>query len=898
MRIMKRFSYVLFIAVCALLAAGLSLMAQGRNTGAIEGKVLDDQGGPLPGVEVKVSSPELIGGTQSRLTNADGQFRFVLLPPGTYAIEGRLPGFTPSRVDHIRLFVGQTLNVNLALKVGTLEAEVSVTAVAPLVDMKSSQTLSTNLDQTVIETVAATKNKLTTGLINLAPGASDNSVMGASARSSNSWMVDGMNLTWLANGADGNYPDLTTLQEVQVSGIGANAEFGNFTGASLNLITKSGGNNFSGIAEVSYSPLGWTEKNFDPEDPKFSLYAAPPKKLWFDAHAGLGGYIVKDKLWFFLAGGQQRSDTEIVGFDERLSQRMPSIFVKLTYQMARSSRLQFFWQYERFNVYNRGLSPVRPAEASYYDIGPDAPFHLGFFHTFSDQTFLELSAGYWSMIYEQRPNNGRDVPQHLDYETGLYSGNYGVWGREDTAHVTVNAKLTHHADDFLMGSHEFKCGVEFLSGFEKYEEGYTGGFQYVDNVDGYNYAYAFSYQTHAKARKVSAFVQDSWEISDRLTVNPGLRYSSWRGTLPNVPGLVFNPKNHFEPRIGLSFDLLGDNTTALKAHYGRYADSLKTAYFQSADDTMSDWIMYEVLDTGEKVEIYRQQFSNPTTIDPGIRMPVMDQFALSLERTLFKDAAAGITFTSKKFTDFIARVNTGAVWSLQPFAFTDENGQAQSIDVYRKTSPSSQDAFLVTNPAEGAAPSAIVTPENTFTGVTLFFEKRFSNKWMFHADYTYGRAKGNHTNLMAGGNGATTNYLNPNLQINSYGFLPYDPTHNLQIYGSIELPLGISFSPRLSVRSGNPWTRDVKLTFSGSPLVNIEPRGSYRLPTRVDLDFRLEKFFRFKEKFRLGLLFDVFNGINRGIETGVYTTVTTSYYGKARAVNDGRYIRLGARLLF
>jgi outer membrane receptor for ferric coprogen and ferric-rhodotorulic acid len=192
----------------------------------------------------------------------------------------------------------------------------------------------------------------------------------------------------------------------------------------------------------------------------------------------------------------------------------------------------------------------------------------------------------------------------------------------------------------------------------------------------------------------------------------------------------------------------------------------------------------------------------------------------------------------------------------------------------------------------------ILTPKNSFTGITLFFEKRFSNGWMLHADYTYGRAKGNHTNVMSGGNGATTNYLNPNLQINSYGFLPFDPTHNLQIYGSFELPLGFSFSPRLTVRSGNPWARDVKLAFSGSPLVNIEPRGSQRLPMRIDLDFRLEKSFRIRDRMRFGLIVDVFNLINRGIETGVYTTVTTSYFGKARTVNDGRYIRVGARLLF
>lgn len=895
---MKKGLTLSIVALFILLSVNVAMMAQGRNTGALEGRVLDDQGGPLPGAEVKVSSPALIGGIQSRMTNDGGKFRFILLPPGMYTLETALPGFAPSKVENIRLFVGQTLTVDLTMKVGKLTAEVNVTASAPMVDMTSSQTLSTNLDRAALETVGATKGKISTSLINLAPGVTDNSAMGAPARTTNSWLVDGMNMTWLANGADGNYPELTTIEEVQVSGVGADAELGNFMGIAMNIITKNGGNQFAGQAEISYSPLGWTEKNFSPSDPTFSLFKAPPRKLFFDAHFGLGGYLIKDKLWFYLSGGQYQNDTEIVGIEKRMSFRIPSGFVKLTYQMNRKNRFQLFGQYESYEVYNRGLSAVRPFEAAYHDIGPDWPVNLSFFHTFSDNTFFELSAGRWSLIYEQKPNQGRDVPQHLDYGTGLYSGNYGTWGIEHCAHITVNAKLTHHAEDFIKGSHEFKVGVEYLSGHEKYEEGYTGGFQYVDNVDGLNYAYAFSYQTYAKAKKISVFAQDSWTITDRLTINPGIRYNAWKGTLPNVPGLTFKPTNHFEPRIGLSFDLFGDNSTALKAHYGRYIDSLKTSYFQTADDKNGDWIQYQVLAGGEKVEIYRQQFSNPTTIDPDIRMPGMDQFALSLERNLFKDTAVGATFTSRRYKDFIARVNTGASWSLVPFAYIDRNGNAQTIEVYKKTSSSSQDSFLVTNPAAGAAPSVVLTPKDTFNGITFFFEKRYSNGWMLHADYTYCQAKGNHTNISSGGTGSTGNYLNPNLQINAYGFLPLDLTHNLQIYGSVELPLGFNFSPRLVVRSGNPWTRDVKLNHSGSPIVNIESQGSQRLPTRIDLDFRLEKSFQLRERMRFGLYVDAFNAINRGIETAVYSTVTLSYFGKAKTVNDGRYIRIGARLFF
>ncbi len=237
---MKRSLFLCLVAMFALLSVNIPMMAQGNNTGCLEGRVIDDQGGPIPGAEVKVSSPALIGGPQSRMTTNDGNYRFVLLPPGIYTLEATLTGFAPARVANIRLFVAQTLTINIPMKVGTLDTEITVVARTPLVGIKSSQTLSTNLDQTVFETVAATKSKLSTGLINLAPAASDNSVMEGSARSSNSWLMDGMNLTWLANGADGNCPDLTTIQEVQISGVGANAEFGNFTRASLNLLQIHG----------------------------------------------------------------------------------------------------------------------------------------------------------------------------------------------------------------------------------------------------------------------------------------------------------------------------------------------------------------------------------------------------------------------------------------------------------------------------------------------------------------------------------------------------------------------------------------------------------------------------------------------------------------------------------
>lgn len=169
------------------LISGISY-AQSGTTGSIEGKIIDEEGNPLPGVQVKVSSPDLIGGVQSKVTSPEGRFRFVALTRGSYTVEASLAGFTSVKMGDIQIFVGQTLTVDLVLKIGKLEQEVTVTGTAPLIDVKDSQMNATNLDKQMLETVGEEmRYKSSTSLINLAPGIKDDSAMGAASRVSNQW---------------------------------------------------------------------------------------------------------------------------------------------------------------------------------------------------------------------------------------------------------------------------------------------------------------------------------------------------------------------------------------------------------------------------------------------------------------------------------------------------------------------------------------------------------------------------------------------------------------------------------------------------------------------------------------------------------------------------------------
>jgi hypothetical protein len=909
-RVKKYLERSMVFGLALVFLAGLAY-SQSGTTGAIEGKITDEQGTPLPGAEVKLSSPDMIGGVQSKVTSAEGKFRFAAVPRGMYVLEASLTGFTTTKKDDVKVFVGQTITVDLALKIGKLEEEITVRATTPVVDVKDSQMNATNLDKQMLQNVGQEQRfKSSTNLINLAPGVKDDSAMGAASRVSNQWQLDGQSLlTFVGSGADWQYPDMDIIEEAQVSGSGANAEYGNFTGAVLNLITKSGSNTLEGLLSTSYSPLKWNQKNFDVNDPKFSLYGTPPRSLYLDAHIGVGGPIIKDKLWFYASGGFIQGDTEYIIDKPRESEQVPKGFGKLTFQPDRNNRFSIFAEYELFQVFNRGYSVNRPLEATYFDYGPGLPAALNWLHTFSENTFSELKVGYYYSYYDQRPKQGRDVPQRYNYLTDLYSGNYGWWGESESNHLTANATLSHHAEEFIKGSHDFKIGVEFLQGFNNERSGYTGGFQYSDNVSVYsyydyqyhlyNYAYSYGYDLKANGWRISAFAQDTWKIGDRLTINPGVRWQMQRGYLPNVQdAAVFKPKSPVEFRLGLTLDVFGDHSTALKAHYGRFHESFKTYYFSGADNGTQDWVQYRVMPDGTKVEVYRAAYTNPTAIDPNVRLPYSDQFTVGLERTIMKDASIGVTFIYREYKDFIARVNDVSKWYKKTFTFKDENGQSQTIDVYGKTADTPEDHFLITNPKEGMSDAVIITPKNTYKGLTFTFNKRFSDGWMFHVDYTYSVAKGNMSNST---NAAWGGYYfeNPNRQINRYGPLPYDAPHALNVYGTVALPFGFVFSPRFLYQSGYNWTRFVKATNTPEKVdVYIEPRGAHRVPPYVALDLRLEKILAFTQKYRLGLILDAFNIFNRGVETAVEGRVTSANFGKATSVNDPRYFRVGMRFYF
>src|SRR5438093_7424982 len=237
------------LAVLSLLVC-TSLFAQ--TTGNLTGKVTDTNGGALPGVTIEVKSPALQG-TRSVSSDRDGTYRFALLPPGDYAVTFRLEGLAPEARKNVTVSLGKDTSLDMTMRPAAVSAEIIVSATAPVLDTTST-TLGTNLNTRAIETLPSGRNYAS--VVQVTPGVSSDanplnaqqstiSVYGSSG-AENSFFIDGVNTTNVEYGFQGKELNFEFISEVDVKTGGYEAEYGRSTGGIINVITKSGGNVYSG----------------------------------------------------------------------------------------------------------------------------------------------------------------------------------------------------------------------------------------------------------------------------------------------------------------------------------------------------------------------------------------------------------------------------------------------------------------------------------------------------------------------------------------------------------------------------------------------------------------------------------------------------------------------------
>ena len=299
------------IAILSAVALGcLALPAVARAQSAIVGTVKDTSGAILPGVTVEAASPVLIEKTRSVVTNGQGQYTITDLRPGQYRVTFTLAGFNTLVRQAIDLPTNFTSTINVELRVGTLEENVTVTGASPVVDVSSTSKVQVmsreTLDALPTGRSIFSMGQLVTGVNLNVPDVGGARAMQQTYMSTrgltsanNIVQVDGLMINGLdGDGAVQQYINNAMVQEMsyQTAGAGADVSPG---GIRVSIVPKDGGNRYSGSFFGAWSDGAWQSNNLTPELRARGLNAVDKIERIYDFNFGEGGPIKRDKLWFY-----------------------------------------------------------------------------------------------------------------------------------------------------------------------------------------------------------------------------------------------------------------------------------------------------------------------------------------------------------------------------------------------------------------------------------------------------------------------------------------------------------------------------------------------------------------------------------------------------------------------
>jgi hypothetical protein len=607
----------------AVLAACVVVPEFAFAQASITGTVRDTSGAVLPGVSIEASSPALIEKVRTAVTDGAGQYRIEALRPGAYAITFSLAGFSGIRREGIELSGSFVATVNVEMRLGALEETVTVSGASPVVDVQSA-TRQRVLDSEVIAAVPS--GRLHTSLAVLIPGVASNQqdvggsnigqfapslTIHGSRATDTRFTINGLSP---ANGEGGgqsvNYtPNMSSTQEMTIDTSGWSAEEST-GGLRINLIPREGGNVFSGTFYAWGANSSLQSTNYTPELKARGLGQPDSLVSSYDINPGVGGPIVRDRLWFFSAARWNRV-TNIVGgaFPRSLnagnvneflyvpdpnsppgenSTYFRSVNSRVTWQVSAKDKVSVFYDdQDRCTCPNLVVNQSLESASPHYGIP-------GWFTTAnwtSPRTNrLLLEAGL--SIRQEAWHTARE--QEVDPELiGVTEQSTGL--RYRTHHrnpiytgYEQNLKNARFSASYVTGSHALKVGItDAWSSNDRFNRHNNYGLSYRFNNGRPNQLtlLATPFDTSSNIKyDLGIFAQDKWSIS-KLSVNVGMRVDLFNLYYPEQhlgPGVLVPNRDitfprteginwkDVTPRLGAAYDIFGDGKTAVKVSLNKY----------------------------------------------------------------------------------------------------------------------------------------------------------------------------------------------------------------------------------------------------------------------------------------------------------------------------------------
>jgi hypothetical protein len=796
-------------------------------------------------------------------------------------------------------------------------------------------------------------------LINFAPGVSQNfstssrSTSFGSATDENSYQIDGTDFTAPGTGSAWPWPNTDAIEEIEVLSLGAPAEYGGLQGAVFNVVTRQGSNSFHGDANIYLQSQGLTSSNTDDKRaPDGAFIDACPdntetaadestqhcpydRDKFRDATFQLSGPIIKDKLWFFASYQYQRDYDSQPGTDPAFPAGSDAdrIFFKLNYQINAKNKVMFAYHDDYYAIPERATARTAPSSLL-TETGHNPSPNVTFTSVLSDKTYVELRySGFYGDDHGDPLHGGpRAQPRFYSLDTGNVTGGIYYFYDGSNWKTAFGGKVSHFADDFLGGSHDFKFGIQYNSGGNDYLRGYNDYIYFYEYEDGSRYGYGYTqlpFNYGGEMRNIGVFADDAFRVNDRLTVNLGVRYDHSKAFVPEqplydaqgnetgqtAPGVdEFYTWSTLSPRVGFNYKLTRDGRTSLRGHYGRYYRGIITTEYATLGPAYTPRFfgIWDFESNAFFPDSLIQIASNANQrVDTDYKSPYTDQFIVGLERELFKDVGIQLNYVHKRSRDYGGYRETAGEY--EDFAYVDNVGpdaSGQTIVLQRLVSDPEARQFLLTNPEEMAT---------TVDAFTVQLGKRMSNNWQLTAALTYLDSRGRLASsngykgslglagLAAAQSGQVYPFApfgaNPNDFVNTDGKLMGDRTWTFRTQLVYELPHGFLLGANYTYQSGRPWARLIRLssdelgqstTFLAEPIT-----GDRRVASWNALDLRVQKSFDLGRGARFGLFADVLNTFNDDANENLldFRPTSENYNVPARFVLPRR-LMLGAKLTF
>ena len=682
------------VAAILAISGSAALFAQGTQTASVTLDAVNSTGAPVAGVTVRMTSAKLQG-ARTGITDKDGRYIARLLPPGTYSIELIKEGYQTVKVSQT-IGIDQNFQPRVTMQQNA-QATVVVTATAsPAIDKTDVKT-ATNYNMDSVDRLPSGRSMESVAL--LTPGVTSGvggrvQIRGAMT-SANLYLVDGQNVADNAYNNRGVLLIDDAVEETQVITGALSAEYGNVEGGVLNAITKSGSNTYSGLLRWDLTNPSWNA--VVPYQNRTSL----ANKMGEFKTITLGGFIIPDRLWFYAA----YYNTVSTGFGTISSNSYSSVptggdpstqtgaganYITTVNEIRRSFKLTGSITQDHTIVAAFGNSANTQGNRN-YSAGEIAAldnqkntseyWNVALRSVWSSAFTTDIRYGEKKQLLSAGAQTTALSPIY-SYNRGLFYQN-GIFNAQDGGDNRNNKTFDAKASLFFdaAGQHQMDFGVGYVKGTSRArnEQTPTG---YIFGVVSLNLANRTAVGTDVWTYKSSLgeasnetlgfYVNDKWQVSSHVAAQLGIRFDKY--TAKKEDGSTSASANGISPRLGLTYDLLGDSKWIFKVSAARYngkvLDGITNAVTNQGNPSETDyayvgpggavsWATINNLANYDLTPNGVTYFSDPKVnvkLGSGMKAPHVDEFQASAAYSFNTDVADGffsVTGISKKWGDLI-----------------------------------------------------------------------------------------------------------------------------------------------------------------------------------------------------------------------------------------------------